>query len=141
MRMAPPMSIPSFMNRERGRVIIAEDDKEMRRVLVDTFRSEGFDVYDVGDGAALLIELARNHRFHYDTVDVVVADVRMPLCSGMQALETIRSVRPRLPFVLLTAFGDDDMHQRAAALGAELLDKPFSMKQVSAAVSRAIRRR
>lgn len=113
----------------------------MRRVLVETLRAEGYEVYDVGDGAALLIELARNHRFHYDTVDVVVADVRMPLCSGLQALETIRSLRPQLPFVLLTAFGDREMHARAASLGAELLDKPVSMRRVSAAVSNAITRR
>jgi DNA-binding response OmpR family regulator len=135
------MSNVSFMGRQRGRALVAEDDVEMRRVLVDTLKGEGYDVYDVGDGAALLIELARNHRFHYDTVDVVVADVRMPLCSGLQALETIRSVRPRLPFVLLTAFGDEEMHARATTLGAELLDKPVSMKSVSAAVARAIRRR
>ena len=135
------MSSAHFLGRKRGRVLVAEDDREMRRVLVETFHAEGYEVYDVGDGAALLIELARNHRFHYDTVDVVVADVRMPLCSGLQALETIRSVRPQLPFVLLTAFGDREMHSRAAALGAELLDKPVSMKRVSAAVTKAIARR
>lgn len=113
----------------------------MRRVLVETFTHEGYDVFAVGDGAALLIELARNHRFHYDTVDVVVADVRMPLCSGIQALETIRSLRPKLPFVLLTAFGDKEMHARAASLKAELLDKPVSMKRVKAAVASAMESR
>lgn len=65
----------------------------------------------------------------------------MPLCSGLQALETIRSLRPRLPFVLLTAFGDPEMHARVAALGAELLDKPVSMRRVTTAVSKAIARR
>jgi CheY-like chemotaxis protein len=135
------MSNVAFIGRPQGRVLVAEDDPEMRRVLVETFRAEGYEVYDVGDGAALLIELARNHRFHYDTVDVVVADVRMPLCSGLQALETIRSVRPHLPFVLLTAFGDKEMHARATALGAELLDKPVSMKRVASAVTKAINKR
>lgn len=110
----------------------------MRQVLVETFTGDGYEVHAVSDGAALLVELARSHRFHYDTVDVVVADVRMPLCSGLQALETIRAVRPRLPFVLLTAFGDGEMHSRAAALGAQLLDKPVSMRRVRAAVVRAI---
>src|SRR5437868_3105817 len=118
MRSAVRRSMPNvkFLGRAAGRVLIADDDKEMRRVLADTFRREGYEVHEVSDGAALLIELARNHRFHYDTVDVVVADVRMPLCSGLQALETIRSVRPQLPFVLLTAFGDHEMHARAAFL-------------------------
>lgn len=112
------------------RILVAEDDDEMRRVLVDALRGDGCEVYEVSDGGALLIELARNHRFHYDTVDLVVSDVRMPLCSGLQALETLRGTNARTRFLLLTAFGDEGMHARAAALGAMLLDKPFSTRKL-----------
>lgn len=124
--------------RRKGRVLVAEDDHEMRRVLVETLRRDGHEVYDVGDGAALLIELARNNRFHYHVVDVVVADVRMPLCSGLQALETIRSVNSQLPFVLISAFADAEMHQHAERLGAFLVDKPVSMEELKGVVSSAI---
>lgn len=132
---------PFDASRRTKRVLVAEDDREMRRVLVETLQTDGYDVHEVGDGAALLIELARNHRFNYDVVDVVVADVRMPICSGVQALETIRSVRAHLPFVLLTAFGDREVHARAEALGAEILDKPISLNRLRAAVARAIENR
>lgn len=107
----------------------------MRRVIVDALEREGHETYDVGDGASLLVELARNDRFHYDAVDAVVADVRMPLCSGLQALETIRTVRSNLPFVLLTAFGDGEMHARAERLGAKMLDKPVSMEELVSVVN------
>jgi CheY-like chemotaxis protein len=110
----------------------------MRRVIVDALRRGGHETHDVGDGASLLLELAQNPRFHYDAVDAVVADVRMPVCSGLQALETIRTVRAHLPFVLLTAFGDADMHARAEKLGAQLLDKPVSMEELVAVVNEAV---
>jgi CheY-like chemotaxis protein len=124
--------------RRSGRVLVAEDDREMRRIIVETLRRDGHDVHDVEDGAALLIELARNSRFHYHAVDVVVADVRMPLCSGLQALETIRTVRSQLPFVLLTAFADQELRAHAGRLGAVLLDKPISMEQLRITVGTTI---
>jgi CheY-like chemotaxis protein len=124
--------------RRSGRVLVAEDDREMRRIVVETLRRDGHDVHDVEDGAALLIELANNSRFHYHAVDVVVADVRMPLCSGLQALETIRTVRSQLPFVLLTAFPDRDLRAQAERLGAVLLDKPISMQQLRNTVGSTI---
>ena len=117
-------------NTNKRRILVAEDDPEMRRVILDALQEDGHDVHTVGDGAGLLIELARSDRFHYQTVDLVIADVRMPLCSGLQALETIRGVRARVPFLLMTAFGDDAVHARAAKLGARLLDKPFSIEKL-----------
>jgi len=112
------------------RVLVAEDDPEMRRIIVETLRHARHDVFDVGDGAALLVELAKNARFNYDAVDVVVADLRMPLCSGLQALETIRKFRRQLPVVLLTAFADEELNAQIERLGATLLDKPVSMDRL-----------
>ena len=125
----------------KRRILVAEDDAEMRRVILDALTGEGYDVYTVGDGAGLLIELARSDRFHYQTVDLVIADVRMPLCTGLQALETIRGVRARVPFLLMTAFGDDDVHARAKKLGATLLDKPFSIDKLKRMVSTLVEQR
>lgn len=122
----------------KRRILVAEDDPEMCRVIVDALTEGGYDVHTVGDGAALLIELARSDRFHYQTVDLVIADIRMPFCSGLQALETIRGVRARVPFLLMTAFGDDDVHRKAKKLGATLLDKPFSIQKLRRAVGSLI---
>jgi DNA-binding response OmpR family regulator len=110
--------------------LVAEDDLEMRRVIVDALTEDGHEVYSVGDGAALLIELARSDRFHYQSVDLVIADVRMPICTGLQALETLRSVGAPFPILLMTAFGDEEMHEQARRLGAPLIDKPFSIGQL-----------
>jgi two-component system response regulator AtoC len=118
-----------------GRVLVAEDDEEMLQILLETLRRDGHEVRGVTDGAALLLELAQSPRFNYDVVDVVIADVRMPLCSGMQALHTIHALRPALPVVLLTAFGDSELHAHAERLKATLLDKPVSMNALSRVVA------
>jgi CheY-like chemotaxis protein len=124
----------------RKRILVAEDDPEMRRVLVETLRGEGYDIDAVSDGGALLVTLARSDRFNFDAVDLVVSDVRMPLCSGMQALEMVRTLRPRLRFVLLTAFGDDELRAAADRQGALMLEKPFSLPVLRNVVARALLR-
>lgn len=125
----------------RGRVIVAEDDDEMRRIIVETLQRSGHEVLDVKDGVAVLLELAQNSRFRYDAVDLVVADVRMPLCSGLQVLETIHMACPGLPVVLLTAFGDAEMHARVTKLEGTLLDKPVSMEALRLVVASKIAER
>lgn len=119
-----------WRGRPRKRILIAEDDLEMRRVVVDALTEDGHEVHSVGDGAALLIELARSDRFHYQSVDLVIADVRMPICTGLQALETLRGVGAPFPILLMTAFGDEEMHEQARRMGATLIDKPFSIDKL-----------
>lgn len=121
--------------------MVAEDDVEMRRILVDALTEDGHEVCSVGDGAALLIELARSDRFHYQSVDLVIADVRMPICTGLQALETLRGVGAPFPFLLMTAFGDEATHEQARRLGATILDKPFSIDRLRRTIAAVLRPR
>jgi CheY-like chemotaxis protein len=121
--------IAAVSTRKR-RVLVAEDDDEMRRLLVETMRELGYEVGAVSNGAALLIELARGDDFHYRDVDLVVADVRMPICSGLRALQAVREANAAVPFLFLTAFGDEAIHAQAARLGAAILDKPVSLKRL-----------
>jgi DNA-binding response OmpR family regulator len=93
-------------------------------------RELGYEVGAVSNGAALLIELARGDDFHYRDVDLVVADVRMPICSGLRALQAVREANAAVPFLFLTAFGDEAIHAQAARLGAAILDKPVSLKRL-----------
>jgi len=112
----------------------------MRRLLVDALTSDGHEAHAVGDGGALLHELARSSRFHWDSVDLVIADIQMPLCDGLRAAETIRAVRPRVPFLLITAFPDETTQRRAQTLGVVLLEKPLSVARLLEATSDAITR-
>jgi CheY-like chemotaxis protein len=119
-----------------GRVIVAEDDPEMRRLVVEALRKDGHHVEEAPDGGRLLVKLAE--AFDRDPslglVDVIVSDIRMPVCSGLDLLEKIASARWRIRVVLMTAFGDEETRRRAEALGAVLFDKPLSLDALRRAV-------
>lgn len=119
------------------RVLVAEDDPEMRRLVVEALRKDGHNVLEASDGGRLLVLLAA--AFDRDptlgAVDVIVSDVRMPVCSGLDLIERLFEARWRVACILITAFGDDQIRRRARAVGALLLDKPFSMRDLRDAVA------
>ena len=67
-------------------------------------------------------------------VDLVVCDVRMPRQSGLAVLTGIRLAGNRVPFLLITGFGGEEIRGAAAALGADVLDKPFTASDLLARV-------
>ena len=110
------------------RVLIVEDDPEMRRLLSAVFRSEGFNIAaaDHVDSALHLLS---------DGFDLFMTDIRLPGRSGLELLAEIRHTHPTLPVVVMTAFGDEAAHESAAALHAsQFLDKPFSIDQLRCVV-------
>jgi len=120
------------------RVLVAEDDPEMRRLVVEALRKDGHEVQEAADGGRLLVRIAE--AFDRDPslalIDVIVSDVRMPVCSGLDLLEQLVQARWRVPFILMTAFGDDETRRRAEGLGAVLFDKPLSLEALRTAVLR-----
>jgi len=124
------------------RVLVAEDDPEMRRLVCEVLRADGYQVTSVGDGGRLLVMLA--HEIVDDDgaelADLVLSDVRMPVCTGIQILEQLRAVRCRVPFILMTAFGDSTSRDHARSLGAILFDKPFDLDDLRTAVALLLRR-
>jgi CheY-like chemotaxis protein len=125
------------------RVIVAEDDPEMRRLVVEALRKDGHHVTEVADGGRLLVQIAE--AFDRDPslsqVDVIVSDVRMPVCNGIELLERLADARWGVPVILMTAFGDEDTRKRAARIGAVLFDKPLSLEALRDAVNRLAARR
>jgi len=119
-------------------VLLADDDSQMRYVLAHHLRKWGYAVVEARDGHHLdamieaLILDTPDHRPH---VDVVLTDVRMPGPSGMQALARLHAHRVELPIILMTAFGDPDLHTEARLLGAAaVFDKPFDLDDLCTAV-------
>src|ERR1035441_4075980 len=109
-----------------SRVLVAEDDPEMRRLVVEALRKDGHEVMEATDGGRMLVRLAE--AFDRDpallSVDVIVSDMRMPVCNGLDLLERLAEARWRIPCILMTAFGDDETRKRVDRIGAVLLDKP-----------------
>jgi len=105
----------------RRRVLIADDDPLMRMDLAEMLTEEGFEVVgQVGDGERA-VELARKLR-----PDLVILDVKMPGKDGIQAAAEIADEQIA-PVIILTAYSDRDLVQRAIDAGAmTYLAKPFS---------------
>lgn len=118
------------------RVLVAEDDPEMRRLVVETLVRAGYDVREAVDGGRLLVNVTAWYQHPESTVDLVISDVRMPICSGLEILKGLRAARWQVPVILMTAFGDDETRARAESLGAVLFDKPFAMRELRDAVEK-----
>ena len=123
----------------KSRVLIAEDDDEMRKMLAFVLTKHGFRVTQARDGAEALEYLG-------DVVlggsrdkapQLLLTDQRMPGFCGLEVIEAARLVGLKIPAILITAFGDAETHERADALGATpVLDKPFAVQELVALVRR-----
>jgi DNA-binding response OmpR family regulator len=122
---------PSPARQKRAlRVLLAEDDGEMRRLLASVFAKDGYQIIEVENGEDLVnfFRFALLDKSLCGSVDVVVSDLRMPGYSGLEALAGLRAAGCAVPFILITAFGSEEIHQQARDLGATaVFDKPFDM--------------
>jgi AmiR/NasT family two-component response regulator len=116
-------------------VVVAEDEVLIRMDLAEMLTEEGYDVVgQAGDGAAA-IELAERLR-----PDLVILDVKMPVLDGIAAAERIAGARIA-PVVILTAFSQRDLVERAREAGAmAYLVKPFTRNDLVPAVEMAVSR-
>lgn len=122
-------------------VLLAEDDDDLRRLLAETLRSEGFCVVECASGVSLLEELVSRLEAGRPPFDLVVSDVRMPGVTGLSVLEGLSQWHELrgMPMVLITAFGDRRLHELARRFGAvSLLEKPFEMAALMQVVRRAV---
>lgn len=121
------------------RILLAEDDAEMRALVSGDLRRAGYGVVECADGAALLDRLDAASRTQCWGVDLVVADVRMPELTGLEVLERLRGADPFMPYIVVTAFGSAETRRAAARLGAiAVLDKPFETRALLRLVEDAI---
>jgi carbon storage regulator CsrA len=113
-------------------VVLAEDDDEMRALLSQALRAEGYEVSECRDGLQLvgLLWDDTHERFRRD-FDLVITDIRMPGVLGLSVLAGVQDCGGGLPVILITAFGDEATHAEAQRLGAAaILDKPFEVDEL-----------
>lgn len=109
------------------RVLVAEDDRDMLDMLVEILGLEGYDVQPATDGGRLLVALTNSVKCGYEEgVDLLISDIRMPVCSGIEIVENLRAAHCLVPVILITGLVDERTKIQAARLGAVLLEKPFA---------------
>jgi DNA-binding response OmpR family regulator len=116
------------------KVLIADDDADLRELIAFTLTQSGYLVIKAPDGPAAV------RRFEEEAPDLVVLDINMPGLSGFQVCEAIRG-RSRVPVMMLTVRGEEEDLVRALDLGADdYLNKPFSPRTLLARVKALLRR-
>ena len=143
LRMQEPFAIDAPMSARPYRILLAEDDEAFRGLLADVLRGDGYEVEEASDGRVLLDTIAGALTAYesLEGIDLILSDIRMPQFNALEVLSGMRGACVNVPVVLMTAFGDDRTHERARQLGvACVLDKPFDVDDLRAAVDIALKR-
>lgn len=117
------------------RVLVVDDDQDIRAVLESTLGFSGFDIVSAPDAATALTMLASEHP------DAMVVDVMMPGLDGFELVELLRSRGEMVPVLFLTARDEVADRVRGLKLGADdYVTKPFSVVEVAARLEALVRR-
>jgi len=116
-----------------GHILIVDDDAQLRQSFEKLLNAEGHTIKTAasGEAAISLVQAA--------VPDLVIMDVRMPGMSGLEAFRAIHEIEPKLPVIIMTAFGTTDTAIEATKLGAfEYVLKPPEIPDILALISQAL---
>ncbi|MCK9424566.1 MAG: response regulator transcription factor [Ignavibacteriaceae bacterium] len=117
------------------KILIVEDEPDMRLGLKDNLEFDGYEVDSAGNGKEGYEKITNNN------YDLVLMDVMMPEMSGFEVCKQIRKDGIKVPIILLTAKGEEIDKVRGLELGADdYITKPFSLRELLARVKAVLRR-
>jgi two-component system response regulator MtrA len=120
-----------------ARIVIADDDADIRELVVFKLRHAGHEVVPVGDGAAAVAACAAQRP------DLVILDVMMPGMNGLEAARALRAdaAMAGLPIIMLTARAQEsDIEQGFDAGADDYIVKPFSPRELASRVRAVLAR-
>jgi two-component system, NtrC family, response regulator HydG len=136
---APPASDPVLHAPgapQGGKILVVDDQKNMRATTAILLRQAGHVVEEAEDGAAAMQHL------QHETFDVVLTDLRMPNVDGMELLRSVQQVSPETQVIVMTAYGTIESAVDAIRRGAyDFLAKPFKEGEVLLRVAKALEKR
>jgi nitrogen regulation protein NR(I) len=116
-----------------GNILIVDDDAQLRQSFEKVLSTEGHTVKTASSGEAALALVQS------EVPDLVIMDVRMPGMSGLEAFRAMHDIEPKLPVIIMTAFGTTDTAIEATKLGAfEYVLKPFEIPDILALIGQAL---
>jgi two-component system response regulator AtoC len=114
-----------------AKILVADDEQNLRRVLAALLRRDGHEVVQAATGLEAIERLA--------DVDVVITDLRMPGADGMEVLRTASRHHPHVPVIMITAYGSVGQAVEAIKAGAfDYIEKPFEQDSIRVIIEKAI---
>jgi CheY-like chemotaxis protein len=117
------------------RLLITDDDRDLRETMAGMFRSRGFETLEAADGEEA-IDLVAHHEVH-----LLLLDMHMPRLSGLETIRRLKTLELPLafPWILISAALDDQIIAEARAAAAHsVLAKPLRLPELTGAVTRAL---
>ncbi len=115
-----------------ARILVADDEPNLRRVLVTLLRRDGHEVVQASNGAEAIEMLSQD-------IDVVITDLRMPEADGMDVLRSASRGFPHIPVIMITAYGSVGQAVEAIKAGAfDYIEKPFEQDVIRTIVDKAV---
>ncbi len=119
-------------NNLHKKILVVDDESEMRVALETTLKREGYQPVCVEDGKKAW------ERIQNETFDLIVSDVKMPKMDGVELLRAVKQHSPKTIVIMMTAYGDIDNAVETMKVGAfDYLLKPFSAEILISSVNRA----
>ena len=125
----------------RKRVLIADDEPRVRKIIGDVLRHHGCEVTLADSGSAAIATLDAASKGVIEKFDLVISDIKMPDRTGYEVFSAARAARSDMPVILMTGFGYDPHHSivRASQSGCkQVLFKPFEAQMLLEEVRKAL---
>jgi DNA-binding NtrC family response regulator len=122
---------------ERGnpmaRILVIEDDEEMRSLLEDFLKDEGYEADSANNGSEAFHKLAQ------EPFDLLITDIRMPGLTGLDILSAVKKFQLEMPVIVITAFGGEEVYRRSMVRGADgYLEKPVHFHKLRSLIHELI---
>lgn len=131
---AAPRNISEASEKCAGHVLVVDDERLVRWAVAETLGARGYEVSEASDAKSALRALRAPGRL----ADLVLLDLFLPDSCDLGVLTFIRRYAPSIPVILMTAFATPDIIERALAVGALVITKPFDMDNLAALIDRTV---
>ncbi len=118
------------------KILVVDDEEVLRKMLMDLFQEEGFNVEIASGGFEAIGKINSNH------FDLVITDIMMPEVDGMQVLKKVKKADPDTDVIVMTGYASVDSAVQSMRLGAiDYITKPFNIEHIKIIINRSVERR
>ncbi len=130
---APRVGAPLWQPSAPARIVVAEDNLDMRALLMARLLDDGHEVYGASSARELVHLLAEGGCTipPFDGADLIVLDQALPGLSGIEIIRRMRSANSKIPLLLMTAFPTSELLGETRRYRVPFLIKPFSLTDLS----------
>ena len=123
-----------------GRVLVVDDEADVRKVVRMTLEKSGYDVIEAEDGEQAIQEINKGE--NPLLLDCIISDIRMPKINGVEAINYYKQNYPHVPLIVLTGFPDTEVATGFMKQGiVDYLVKPVEKQKLTTAVAKAMEQR